>query len=130
MKLFSDIFTSLEQGLQYSTTKQKAISDNIANVDTPNYKAKTVTFQDTLQKATLEINAYRTDARHFTFTANTNSSPVIEAKSTLVYNNNGNSVDMDKEMADLAKNQIYYNALIDRLSSKFSSLQNVIKGGQ
>ena len=130
MKLFSDIFTSLEQGLQYSTIKQKVISDNIANVDTPNYKAKSVTFQDTLQQATLEIQAYRTDDRHYSFSANANKSPVIEAKSALVYNNSGNSVDMDKEMADLAKNQIYYNALIDRLSSKFSSLQNVIKGGQ
>ena len=38
-------------------------------------------------------------------------------------------MDIDKEMADLASNQIYYNALIERISGKFSSLQNVIRGG-
>ena len=42
----------------------------------------------------------------------------------------GNSVDIDKEMADLASNQIYYNALTERISGKFSSLQNVIRGGK
>lgn len=129
MKLFSDVFTSLEHGIQFSTIKQKAITDNIANVDTPGYKAKTISFKDTLEKATIEINAYRTDSRHFAFKASA-SEPFIHAKSNLIFNNNGNSVDMDKEMSDLAKNQIYYNALIERLNGKFSSLQSVIKGGQ
>ncbi|GAA0331771.1 flagellar basal body rod protein FlgB [Bacillus carboniphilus] len=129
MKLFSNIFTSLEQGLQYSTMKQNAISDNIANVDTPNYKAKSVSFQDTLQKATKELDGLRTDPRHFEIKAKTQN-PFIQARSNYLYNNNGNSVDMDKEMTDLAKNQIYYNALVERLNGKFSSLQSVIKGGQ
>jgi flagellar basal-body rod protein FlgB len=46
------------------------------------------------------------------------------------YNENGNSVDIDKEMADLAANQIYYNALTERINGKFSTLQNVIRGGK
>lgn len=37
---------------------------------------------------------------------------------------------MDKEQADLAANQIYYNALVDRINGKFNTLQNVIKGGR
>ena len=57
-----------------------------------------------------------------------NSTIVTQQNGT--YNNNGNSVDMDKEMTDLATNQIYYNAVTDRLSGKFSSLQNVIRGGK
>lgn len=36
---------------------------------------------------------------------------------------------MDAEQASLAENQIYYNALIDRVGGKLSSLNNVIKGG-
>jgi flagellar basal-body rod protein FlgB len=39
-------------------------------------------------------------------------------------------VDIDKEMTDLAANQIYYNAVTDRLSGKFQSLQDVIRGGK
>lgn len=129
MELFSNIFSVLEKSLDYSSVKQKVISQNIANVDTPNYKAKDVvknTFQGALRTS---IEANRTDARHFNFSADHNSSTIVNQQNG-TYNNNGNSVDMDKEMSDLATNQIYYNAVTDRLSGKFSSLQNVIRGGK
>ena len=129
VELFSNTFRVLEKSLDYSSAKQKVISQNIANVDTPNYKAKDVvknSFQGALQAS---IEAYRTDSRHLNFNADTNSSTIVTQQNG-TYNNNGNSVDMDKEMTDLATNQIYYNAVTDRLSGKFSSLQNVIRGGK
>lgn len=129
MELFSNTFSVLEKSLDYSSAKEKVISQNIANVDTPNYKAKDVvknSFQGALEAS---IEAYRTDSRHLNFRNSTNSS-IIVTQQNGTYNNNGNSVDMDKEMSDLATNQIYYNALADRLSGKFSSLQNVIRGGK
>ncbi len=75
------------------------------------------------------INAYRTNELHFDFTSKV-SQPGIVKYGNFQYRHDGNGVDMDKEQADLAANQIYYNALVDRLSSKFNSLQNVIKGGR
>ncbi|MBP3039457.1 flagellar basal body rod protein FlgB [Bacillaceae bacterium Marseille-Q3522] len=128
MNLFSNTFSLLENGLNYSATKQKVISQNIANVDTPNYKAKDVRFQDALQQAQNKFQAYRTDKRHFEFSNYSNGGTII-TKQDVSYNENGNSVDIDNEMADLASNQIYYHALIDRINGKFSSLENVIKGG-
>ena len=44
MDLFSGTISTLDKALNYSATKQKVISQNIANVDTPNYKAKDVSF--------------------------------------------------------------------------------------
>ncbi|MFD9624324.1 flagellar basal body rod protein FlgB [Peribacillus muralis] len=131
MELFSSTFRSLENALEYSNTKQKVISQNIANSDTPNYKAKEVD-QTRSFKAELDtsLESYRTDARHFAFTSEGNQASAIVAKKNVQYNNNGNSVDVDKEMTDLAANQIYYNAVSDRLSGKFRSLENVIKGGK
>ena len=67
MELFSNTFRVLEKSLDYSSSKQKVISQNIANVDTPNYKAKDVaknSFQGALQAS---IEAYRTDSRHLNF---------------------------------------------------------------
>ncbi|PKG25175.1 flagellar basal body rod protein FlgB [Niallia nealsonii] len=128
MKLFSDTISTLENAINYSNTKQKVIAQNIANVDTPNYKAKDVTFKESLSNA---IEATKTDTRHIDFTGTTKTgSSSIVTKSNSVYNNSGNSVDVDKEMTELATNQIYYNALIDRISGKFTSLENVIKGGR
>ncbi|UII57407.1 flagellar basal body rod protein FlgB [Cytobacillus spongiae] len=130
MKLFSNTITTLESALNYSATKQKVISQNIANVDTPNYKAKDVSFKAELQGAMDSFHANRTDHRHFEFSSNGSTNSTIVTKKNVAYNENGNSVDMDKEMSDLATNQIYYNALVERINGKFSSLQNVIRGGK
>ncbi|PLS16670.1 flagellar basal body rod protein FlgB [Bacillus sp. M6-12] len=129
MKLFSGSFNLLEKSLNYSSLKQKIISDNIANADTPNYKAKGVNFNSVLDDAIkANIQAYKTDERHFGFNASS-SHPRVYTKNSQ-YNHNGNSVDVDKEMSDLATNQIYYNALVDRVSGKFQTLQNVVRGGR
>ena len=129
MELFSNIFQVLGKSLDYSSAKQKVISQNIANVDTPNYKAKDVVKNSFKEILGASLEAYRTDSRHLTFRKHSNES-IIVTEQRGSYNNDGNSVDVDKEMADLATNQIYYNAVTDRLSGKFSSLQNVIRGGK
>jgi flagellar basal-body rod protein FlgB len=131
MDLFSGTISTLDKALNYSTTKQKVISQNIANVDTPNYKAKDVSFKAAFNEALGEsLVANRTNARHFVFNKTNHSSSTIITKNQVSYNESGNSVDIDQEMADLATNQIYYNALTERISGKFSSLQNVIRGGK
>lgn len=130
MNLFSNTIDSLEQALNYSSLKQKTISNNIANVDTPNYKAKEVVNEGSFKSALdFSMNAYRTDPRHYDFSQSNATKQVITQKN-VQYNNNGNSVDVDKEMSTLAENQIYYNAVTDRIGSKFQSLQNVIRGGK
>ena len=130
MNIYGSTISMLERGLDFSSTKGKAISQNIANVDTPNYKAKHVSFQQVFAEAkTSTVKAYRTNAKHLEFNESTSHPGVFDA-SNLRYRQDGNGVDMDKEQADLAANQIYYNALVERLNGKFNTLQNVIKGGR
>lgn len=131
MNLFSGTISTLEHALNYSVTKQKVISHNIANVDTPNYKAKEVSFKTAFNDALSgSLVANKTNQRHIDFTHKPNFGFSVVHKNPVTYNESGNSVDIDKEMTDLATNQIYYNALTERLSGKFSSLQNVIRGGK
>lgn len=107
------------------------IAQNISNADTPNYKAKEVNFKSELQTAIdSSMLAKRTDARHLDFKGHSSSNVAITTNKSTSYNNNGNNVDIDKEMSDLATNQIYYNAMIERISGKFQSLQSVIRGGK
>ncbi|WP_338753994.1 flagellar basal body rod protein FlgB [Bacillus sp. FJAT-52991] len=129
MNLFNGSFVTLEKGLNYSALKQKTLANNIANADTPNYKAKDVSFKEVFTDALNNaMTANRTDSRHFEFQSSDH--PAIVTKQNVSYNQNGNSVDVDKEMSDLATNQIYFNALTDRMAGKFNSLTNVIKGGK
>ncbi|MFD2704813.1 flagellar basal body rod protein FlgB [Salibacterium lacus] len=130
MGLFdSATFHNLEQGLKGAATRQKTISDNISNVDTPNYKAKSAHFKHTLNEAMQndKIQAQQTNQQHIPFGGNGSDSIYVSRDTSTMYNHNGNNVDIDKEMTDSAKNQIYYNALTDRLSSKFSSLKTAVR---
>ncbi|WP_332648427.1 flagellar basal body rod protein FlgB [Lysinibacillus sp. 54212] len=130
MNLFGGTISSLEKGLSYATLKNKTIAQNIANVDTPNYKAQDVSFKQMLLDAKrTSIVANRTDGRHFDFSIN-QSTPGVYSYENFRARHNGNGVNMDAEQASLAENQIYYNALIDRMTGKLSSLNNVIKGGK
>lgn len=129
MNLFGGTISNLESGLTYAAVKQKTIAQNVANVDTPNYKAKDVSFKQMLSDATTsDLSANRTDAKHIDFQAE-KATPGVYSYSNLNYRQNGNGVDMDKEQASLAENSIYYNALVERVSSKFNTLQTVLKGG-
>ncbi|RSK27022.1 flagellar basal body rod protein FlgB [Bacillus sp. HMF5848] len=131
MGLFSNTINTLEHALNYSSTKQKVISNNIANVNTPGYKARDVSFKSEFEKAvSTQMKANRTDGRHFEFTSSRQTNFQVFTKADVTYNHNGNSVDIDKEMADLAENQIYFNALADRMNGKFNSLKSVIRGGK
>ena len=130
MRLFDMTVSSLERGLDFSATKNKVIQQNIANVDTPNYKAKAVDFQAIYnQEKEKQLDAYRTNERHVPFS----KSPQhvgVHTYDHLKYRQNGNGVDMDYEQAKLAENQIYYHSLVDRLNGKFNTLQQVIRGGR
>jgi len=133
MNLFSGAtLHALEQGLNGAALKQRTISQNIANVDTPNYKAKKVVFQHALDEAMegKAFQAYKRDNRHIDFSNSNSRGPYVTSQKGTMYNHNQNNVDIDMEMAELAKNQIYYNALIERLNGRFNSLQTAIKGGR
>lgn len=130
MDLFNGTIQSLENTLNYATAKHQAISSNISNVDTPNYHSKDVAFKHVLNDVlTNGTEAKRTQEKHLAFSNDKNSTYQTVARNQTTFNHNGNNVDIDKEMADLAKNQIYYQALVDRINGKFGDLQTVIRGG-
>lgn len=131
MSFFGGTIGILEQGLNYSSLKNQATSNNIANVDTPGYKSQRVSFQSVLDSEMGKpFITKRTHPDHIDFSSFSQTGFHITEDKNTVYNHNGNNVDIDKEMAELAKNQILYESLIERMNGKFRSLENVIKGGR
>lgn len=130
MSIFGNTFQTLEYALDFSSKRNKLISTNIANVDTPNYKRKDTSFNELLnEKLGQSFQAKQTHVKHIPF-QNQSYTYKNFIQNNLQYNHNGNNVDMDKEMAQLAKNQIYYQSLVDRLNGKFHDIQTVIRGGR
>ncbi|WP_404330218.1 flagellar basal body rod protein FlgB [Mesobacillus maritimus] len=133
MNIFPQSFQQLEQALSAATLKQKVIASNIANVDTPNYKSKSVDFQATLQQAleNQSVTSYKTNEKHLPFSSEHSAfNPKINTNNETKFKPNGNNVDMDYEMAQLAKNQLWYNAVTDRVNGHFNSLRTVINEGR
>src|SRR5699024_1456017 len=129
MQIFDTTVHTLENSLDYAVKKNQAISNNIANVDTPNYKAKNVAFKEVLHQEKNQLSNYKSHPKHLSSTSSKSPSYMTRQKDT-TFNHNGNNVDVEKEMSDLAENQIYYQSLIDRLNGKFGLLQSVIRGGK
>ncbi|MDN4140301.1 flagellar basal body rod protein FlgB [Bacillus velezensis] len=129
MDLFSGTIQNLENALGRADIKQKVLTNNIANIDTPNYKAKKVSFRNLLDQETSNLEAIKTDYRHVDFTGSGDDYSIVSSSDTS-YQQNGNNVDIDKEMTDLAENQINYQALVERMSGKFNSLKTVLTGGK
>jgi len=116
----------VKKGLDVASLRQKAISSNIANVNTPNYKVNRVEFEKYLTEATDRIVLKKTHERHIGIRGLDDFVPEVKKRETTSLNENGNNVDIDLEMTELAANEIYYNILVQQLNSKLSSLNYVI----
>jgi flagellar basal-body rod protein FlgB len=124
----------LQRALDASSMRQQAISNNLANADTPNYKAKQVAFEDLLKQHLsnqTQFEGTRTDARHLVIGQGEDlPTPQMEVNPTAIMQNNGNSVDADQEMTQMGKNALWYYTLTQQLTSEFQQLSIAIKGGK
>ncbi|SDN27797.1 flagellar basal body rod protein FlgB [Alkalicoccus daliensis] len=121
----------LEQSLNAAVSRQNTTASNIANADTPGYKAQKTIFQHQLEAASNQLNAHRTNEKHIQFSGGSNNGePTVIQKNNTMYNHNENNVDIDHEMSEMAKNQIYYNSLIERLNGSFNSIRTALGSGR
>lgn len=127
----SKIINLLETGLDTLSLRNKVLSNNIANVDTPNFKRSDVNFEEALRSAmnsqgegdTLPLR--RTSPKHLP-SFRTQNSYIVQENST-TYRNDGNNVDIDLEMTRLAENTLQYNALTTALTSHLNLLRQVVQ---
>ncbi len=122
-----DYINVLDRAADAAWQRNEAISNNIANVDTPGYKRQDVAFESVLQKA-LGNNRYQTmDDK----VANVNLSRLRGRAYTdyanYSYRLDGNNVDIENENVMLAENQLKYQGLISSINQEFTNLQTVMK---
>jgi flagellar basal-body rod protein FlgB len=114
----------LDKAADASWTRNELISNNIANVSTPNYKRKDIEFQSYLAKqlqgkGTLDQKVANADV-------NSLEASVYTDNTSLSYRLDGNNVDIDTESAMEAENQIRYYALLDAMTQEFSRIKSVL----
>ncbi|MBW2436571.1 MAG: flagellar basal body rod protein FlgB [Deltaproteobacteria bacterium] len=133
--LFEGAISLLQKSLNRASLRHKVITSNIANIDTPNYKAFEVVMEDVRQKkggfsGTLQL--VRTEPQHLNGRRQASDQVKIKASQPVPFNlrADGNTVDLDRTMGKLAENTIMYRIAAQLIRRKFQGLKNIIKGGQ
>ena len=123
---------SLNQRLERS----HVLTSNIANAETPGFRALGYSFEEQLQDLAgtnqpvpLRITNDR-HKRHAFTQADGTVRPDVFVRPTETVGHDGNTVDLDKEMATLAQNQILYRTAVEAINRKIGMLRYAISGGR
>lgn len=121
-------YNILKKGLDAASERSTVIADNIANVNTKDYKRKYVTFEESLQNSVENLELKTTDEKHIKINGSVGDIQVKQDNSNL--KEDGNNVDIDNEMVNLAANNLMYNAMISQINTRISMTKEVINGGK
>ena len=113
-KIFTDHLTDLQNALSRTTQRQGLLTQNLANVNVPNYKRKDMDFHVTLQSELLgpaQLNLRQGD-------------------DTTNLRTDGNNVDIEREMTGIAETDIHYQALTSMMTDYFTGLKFAIREGK
>lgn len=129
---FDPTIGALNTVMNLRLIQQNVISSNIANADTPGYKAKAVEFEGALRDA-LAVDSQTatrgTDGRHIVHRSTDPVEPAIYEDPNGIESLDGNTVDRSAEMAKLAENQLLYDAAAEMLKRKLGMLKYAITEG-
>jgi len=129
---FDSTIGALNTSLNLRLANQNVISSNIANADTPGYKAKTVEFESALRDAlgtNGQMSMSENNAHHIVHRATDPVDPEIYDDPNGVESLDGNTVDRASEMAKMAENQILYDASTEMLKRKLGMLKYAVSEG-
>ena len=137
MDVFSTAFGIHEKALGVRSQRMEVLARNIANADTPNYKARDIDFSAAManlqagQSSSVSLQA--TQAGHIGIEPDTTLSPLgaqLQYRLPQQPSLDGNTVEAHIEEAAYADNAVRYQASLQFLGSKFATLKSVINGGR
>jgi flagellar basal-body rod protein FlgB len=127
--LFDKTTDALATSLAMRQVRHNVTTANIANAETPNYHAKKVEFEDALSRA-LDMDGAgalsTTSGDHFAVGGKPTVEPGIYDNPEAAINNDGNTVDLEKEMSSLAENSILYKTALQLINKKMAAMKYAI----
>jgi len=123
------------EALNQRLTRHKVVSGNIANAETPGFRALGYDFEEQLQAVTGGGDPFPMRVSHGKHYLNGHTEadgtilPDVYVRPTESVGQDGNTVDVDQEMGDLAQNQILYRATVELVNKKIGNLRYAISAG-
>ena len=133
-RLFGNTLAMLERSLDLRSRNQKMIVSNLANLDTPNYKAFKMMVADQMDghaEGDAQVTMTRTRNGHMASARTATETMRAERidHNPLSMRGDGNTVELEQEMSNLAENTLMYNTATRLVANKFNLLKSIIKGG-
>ncbi len=122
-----DYINVLDKAADASWLRNDAISNNIANADTPGYKRQDVAFESELEKALSSVKYSTMDDKVANLTTDRLQPRTYTDYASYSYRSDGNNVDIETENVMLAKNQIKYEGLLQSITQEFKNIKSVLK---
>lgn len=123
---------AIAAGLKFREMRQEIISSNVANAETPGYKAKRLDFEKALARA-LDVDSQMQmnieSNKHFNVGSGgfNNLQPETYEDPNGLVSEDGNTVDREKEMAMMAQNKIMYDTLVQLMNKKLGLMKYTIQ---
>lgn len=128
MKIISDGLGLHEQALRARTERLELLSANIANADTPRFKARDLDFKAVMNQASAQT-LRATDARHFVMDASsTAAANGVKYRVPFNASQDGNTVEMSVEQAQYGKAAVEYRASLMFLENRVTSIKRALRG--
>lgn len=119
----------LDKAANAANLRNELLTNNIANVSTPNYKRKDLDFESVLQGELAGEKNLSKAVKKANQNLETLDAQVYTDNASLSYRLDGNNVDINTEEARLAENQIKYQALVDLMNQEFARYNTVLSSG-
>jgi flagellar basal-body rod protein FlgB len=120
----------MEQGLKLRSQRQQVLATNIANADTPNYKAQDIDFNKAMKSALSESGTNSglatTNPRHVAEASQ--GAAQVQVRKQTQNSADANTVDMDVEQSQFAENALQYETLVTLINSNFKNINSVMQG--
>ena len=132
---FNQHFAVLSQAMDLRSQRHQVLASNIANADTPHYKARDFDFQSAMQNALAgratgdALTLARTQRGHIDV-GNGNGMPSLQYRRETQSAVDGNTVDMDVERSQITDNALQYQILTQLIGDKFRGLKSALAGTQ
>lgn len=123
-----------QSALGVRAARQEQLASNIANADTPHYKARDLDFKEALKDAMGggmtggPVELARTSSRHIEAKGSGAADGALKYRTEVQSSVDGNTVDMDIERAALAENTVQYEALLTFINGRLRTMQQAIQG--
>lgn len=125
----SPLMERLRKNLDVTALQQKVTANNLANLNTPDYKKLYLSFKEKQNQKGAGMALSSTNNKHYLSTE-AHGKPEVRRERQTTRRPDGNNVDLDQEMLDMVTNQLRYNTLVQQVSERYAQWTYIINEGR